>query len=82
MPEYKISIPKFGPWFIPEITKSGFSFSPKSSIKPNFTQSPGVPDVINTLFAPNFESNSSTRIGVCKVKECPAALLSLSGATT
>ena len=33
-------------------------------------------------FAPYFGSTSSTRIGVCKVNECPAALLSLSGAIT
>ena len=55
---------------------------PNIALRPIFTQSPGVPVVTQFLFAPNFGSSSSTLSGVWSVKECPAALLSLSGAIT
>ena len=48
-----MSIPRFGPWFIPEITISGCSSLDKIALIPILTQSPGVPDVTHTLFAPN-----------------------------
>ena len=83
VPEYKMSEPKFGPWLIPEITKSGCSSGAKIALIPSFTQSPGVPFVTHVRFAPDLvSSNSSTLNGVWRVRECPAALLSLSGATT
>ena len=65
------------------MTKFGCSSSDKIALTPILMQSPGVPVVTQVLFAPVFVSSiSSTLSGVWKVRECPAALLSLSGAMT
>ena len=60
-----MSAPKFGPWLIPEITKSGCSSFDKIALTPIFTQSPGVPVVTQVFFAPVCASSiSSTLSGV------------------
>ena len=62
VPEYRISEPRFGPWLIPEITKSGFSSPCNKALTPIFTQSPGVPLVTQTFFAPFLPSSSSSTL--------------------
>ena len=42
VPEQNTSVPRLGPWLIPESTRSGFSFT--SSNRASFMQSAGVPE--------------------------------------
>ena len=81
VPEQKISVPRLGPWLIPERIKSGFWS--RSSLSASFTQSAGVPLHPQALIpSPNNSSAFSARIGECKVNPWPVADLSWSGQTT
>ncbi len=50
VPEYNTSVPRLGPWFIPETTRSISSSTRRA--KANFTQSTGVPPTIQAFFTP------------------------------
>ena len=75
VPEYSTSSPMFGPWLIPENTKSGRSGI--SACIASITQSVGVP---STCHAPS--GRRCGRSGRCSVREWLVPLCSRSGATT
>ncbi len=75
VPEYVTSSPRFKPRLIPEKTSCGRSSFMRCST-PQLTQSVGVPST-DQRFGPT----SFARSGLWSVSECPAALLSWSGAT-
>ncbi len=81
VPEQMMSVPKLGPWLIPERTKSG-GLSSKAH-KASFTQSAGVPEQAQAWTAGSkIDSIISARMGWCRVRPWPVADRSLSGQTT
>ena len=81
VPEYSTSVPRFGPWLMPESTSWGGSSSRRN--RPSFTQSEGVPLQAQAV-TPGAKSWSarSARRGVWRVRPWPVAERSWSGHTT
>ncbi len=75
VPEYVTSSPRLSPRLMPENRSFGRSSLSRCST-PQFTQSVGVPSTDQRWGPMSF-----ARSGWCSVSECPAALLSWSGAT-
>ena len=81
VPEQNTSVPRLGPWLMPDSTRSGGASS--SSNSASFTQSAGVPLQAQAVMSlPNNRSARSARIGCCRVSPWPVAERSLSGQTT
>ena len=74
VPEYRVSVPRFPPWLMPENTMSILIPSFCKSFTPSFTQSAGVPDMRKAPVAPG-KVVSVTVMGCDTVIPCPLALL-------